>query len=640
MDKRARFEQVRYKLANHTRFNERSFNLPVEKGDPHRVEFYSNYPLKRVSLINCEEEVIAGPFTPTLGIDYRNRKYRSDAKFSSIDDKLFIYFENGNLYEDEDFLIQGDNVSLLGKLPDINAEVGNVVRYRIGTDFENASITEIAWSPALNAEGFLTDVDATILTPLDGLVEITYNEKPANLYFHDFDLSAVSDGIYYTFLEFGVADYTVKFTGEPIDIKEEHEDTLAIEYRHNGEFDQEDLWGYIYLEDWTNIIRMPARFYKFTPAGEVDVDVNDSGIPRRLRSIPFREMEFEAMNIPAWLADKLQLVFAHDSKFINGYYWENETFGNFEMIDNADLGTYRIALREVDDRVNFNNEFEEEITASWTPPTFVDLPFGGTVVSSIFNSNSLGVFSFVSLPDWITPNVSTFQNGHTVEFTIAANAISFDRTEILNAICPDFTGVIAPISFQQDFEEVPDPEFIEISYPSLPLVEDAGANGIIYVNASGPWEIVVSGPWIFTAVPWFSDTAVKISEPTANPGPTTRTGNVRVRLISNPLIFKDIAVSQVAPTTGLFGTEPTAFTFPSNGGNDSADVSASPGTQWQASSSQTWCIVDTGLHTGNGSISVFVNGRDLFIPAPRFAQITIVDIASPSHTLTIIVQQN
>jgi hypothetical protein len=132
---------------------------------------------------------------------------------------------------------------------------------------------------------------------------------------------------------------------------------------------------------------------------------------------------------------------------------------------------------------------------------------------------------------------------------------------------------------------------------------------------------------------------LRITAPSENEGPGNRTAVIRLELQANPAIFVDINVTQLV-RIGLFGSEPTAFTFPSNGGGDSASILASASTQWQASSSQTWCIVDTSLHTGNGSISVFVNGRDLFIPAPRFAQITIVNVGNPSDTLTIIVQQN
>lgn len=644
VDKRARFDQIRYKEAGHTNFRDRTYSLPVEKSDPVRPQYYSNYPLHRISLVDCDDDVVAGPFTPGLTINYRNKKYRSDAKFSSIDDKLFIYFDEGNLYTDEDFLVPGDYVSMLGRLPNINAVVGDTVRYKIGSGFEAGVITAIAWEPTLQAEGYLLDIDATILTPVEGLAEVTYHEKPANLYSHLFDFSAVPEGTYHVLLEFGVATYTRKFYSEPIDLKTTHEDTLAIEYRHNGELDQEDLWGYIYLSDWVNVIRLPSRFYKFNPAGEVEVDINDNGIPRRLRSVPYRELELEVMNIPSWVADKLQLVFSHDSKFINGYYWENENYGNFELIDNTDVGTYRVAMRQVNDRTKFTNEFTEDITASWTPSSFTDLPFGGTLVQATFNTNTLGVFSFLEdLPDWITPNVSTFQNGTVVEFTIDENAQMFEKDETLTAVCSDFPGLEAPISFNQLYDDSA-PEFLEVSSLNVLLGYAAGSNQTLNVNTSGPYTISYSGAHNFVATNPMGGIDIfhlVISEPTENDSGSNRTGVVRLTLDSNPAIFVDINVTQdYSVSTGLEGTVPTAFTFPSNGGGDSATVNVAAGVQWQASSSQSWCIVDTSIHVGSGSLSVFVNGRDLFIPAPRFAQITIVNVDNPSDTLTIIVQQN
>lgn len=634
---RASFDKRRYYKTINATTQQRRWPQPFESTDPVRVQHYSNFPLQKLEVINCDEDVFQ-TYTPDLAIQYRGKKYRSEAKFSSINDKLFIYFDTGFEYSDEDFLVPGDTVALLGRLPNIRAEVGNIVRYKIGASFEATTISSIAFSPSLNAQGFLTDIDLTLLSPIDGLVEITYNEKDSNLYAQLITLLPLVEGEYFVRLSFGVSAYTISFTSEPLEVKVSHPKTLAIEYRHDGTFEEDDIWSYIYLSDWTNIIRMPTDFYELGVAGEVDLDVNDNGVPRMLRAVPYRQLAFKAYNIPGWLVDKLSVVFSHDSKKINDYYWENETLGEFNIIARADLGTFEIKLKQVNDRVNFTNEFVLDITAAFVPDSFEDLAFGGAVVTAQFVSNTLGVFSFLSLPDWISTDHPTFVNGDVIEFTIAANAALFERSIQLIAISESFDGLQATIDFEQDFDDS-EPLFIDVDDHDVSLTGFAGSNQLLNVNSSGDYDIVPVSGFAFTVVKESGFTQLRITAPSDNEGPGNRTAVVRLELQANPSIFTDINITQLVEV-GLFGSEPTAFTFTNAGGGGSLSVLASSGTQWQASSSQSWCTVDTGLKTGNDSISVFVGFRDSFISAPRFAQITILNVNDPSDTLSIIVQQN
>jgi len=81
-------------------------------------------------------------------------------------------------------------------------------------------------------------------------------------------------------------------------------------------------------------------------------------------------------------------------------------------------------------------------------------------------------------------------------------------------------------------------------------------------------------------------------------------------------------------------------TMPSGGGNQICDITASVGTRWQATSNQSWVFVDGSINIGDGTINIFVNGRDSFTPAPRFAQVTIINIDNPSDTKTVSIIEN
>lgn len=194
-DERADFDQRRYSNVKNASVEPLGdFSQPVEKADPYQVQFYSNFPLNKVTIVDCDDNVYGAPMFPSVAVQYRNKKYRSACKLTSINDKLFIYFLEGLEYSDEDFLVPGNLVALNGVTPNINAIAGDVVRLSLngGADFIATTIDEIVWSPELRAEGYLTDLDYTLLNPIDGLVEITYDEKPANLLSQVIDFSALS----------------------------------------------------------------------------------------------------------------------------------------------------------------------------------------------------------------------------------------------------------------------------------------------------------------------------------------------------------------------------------------------------------------------------------------------------------------
>jgi hypothetical protein len=635
---RASFDKRRYFDTINATTQQHRWPQPFESTDPIRYQYYSNFPLQRIRVVDCNE-VVYQTYTPAIAIQYKGLKYRSDAKFSSINDKLFIYFDTGFEYEDEDFLVPGETVALLGRLPNIRAIAGDIIRFKIGASFQDTSVASIAWSPSLQAQGYLTDLDYALFTPVDGLFEITYDEKEANLYSQLVNILPLIEGEYFIQLQLGVSAYTISFTSEPLNIKISHPKTLAIEYRHNGTFEETDIWSYIYLSDWTNIIRMPTDFYEYEVSGEVDLDTGDNGVPRMLRAVPYRQLSFKAYNIPGWMVDKLSVIFSHDSKRINEYYWENETLGEYNIISRIDLGTFEIKLRQVNDRVNFTTEFTQDVTAEFDPPSFSDLAFAGEVVTATFISNTLGVFSFIALPDWITADHPTFVNGDIIEFTLAPNATDFDRTEILTAISPDFDGLQATISFEQLADNSGPGDFIEISWPSLPLEYEAGAMGLIYVNASGPWESINQSGWPFAMLHVYSETGIQISEPTENNSGVVRTGVVRVRLISNPAIFQDITVTQEFRNLQMISLTPPGQTVGELPTPVEVDVSVVSGTQWQASSPDSWLSFDTTVHTGSATnFEIFVGKKPIFIPS-RTGSVTFVNVLNSSDYLSFVVNQ-
>jgi len=640
VDQRAAFDQRRYRQTTNTTVDpEKVYKQLFEKTDAIRIQFYSNFPANRVSIVDCDDNVYGPLMFPSVAVEYRNKYFRSGCKFSSINDKMFIYFDQNLSYLDEEFTVAGELVAYNGRLPNINAVAGDIIRYSFdGTTFLDGAITEIRWSPDLQAEGYLTDVDITLVVPIDGFVEILYDEKPANLWTQLISLAALDPGTYFIRREHGLGSYDVSFTSEPIQVDEYYGDTLAIEYRHVGTYNRDDLWNYVYLFDWSNTIRIPAAFYKFTPAGEIELDVNDYGVPRVLRAVPYRQLEISFYNMPSWLADKLQMALAHDVKIINGYEWEVENFGQFELVDRLDLGTYTVVLRQKDDRTKKTDEFTYTITAEFVPPTHVDIPSAGGDYVSEFITNTAGTFHFITVPSWITPDHATFVNGDEISFAIAAVG-TIGRTATLTAMSDAIDGLTAEIVFTQLGDTTPPAEFLDVADDNITLIHSAGANWAVLVSSSGDYDISYSGAFTFAAVKELGFAQIRISSPTANPGPTARTGVVRLTLQSNPAIFKDVDVTQSAPPPQLISTLPTLWNSPNRYATRNFMIDTQPGCKWQVYTSDSWIHCSTVLHTGPATINIQLDEAD-FYDVPREGSATIVNILDPYDTLVIPIEQN
>src|SRR5690606_14843358 len=155
----------------------------------------------------------------------------------------------------------GDFVTWLGRLPQVTLSEGDVVRFNIQeAGVEDSALVEIRWNPDLKVEGLLSDKESALITPVDGVVEISYNENDANLYQCEIDLSGLDDGVYYIKAEFGISSYTRTFTSEPIDVRTEHKESLAIDYSHEGLFGSDDEWEYLYIAGWYNRLRFALNF--------------------------------------------------------------------------------------------------------------------------------------------------------------------------------------------------------------------------------------------------------------------------------------------------------------------------------------------------------------------------------------------
>lgn len=648
----ADFDQRRMSNSEHATMDRRDYFQMIQTTDLHLFQLYTNFPAFKGQIINCNDEVLS-EIAPLLLKAYRNKVHRSTAKFATLNGKLFIFFQDTQEFTDDLFTVPGNLYSLNGKLPNINAKVGDVITYQIEgeagfTSTLIAAASETSWNPLLQAEGYLTDIDYAVATPLDGLVQINYNEKEADLYY--FPLVFTTEELQFFKIQFGLIEDTplVTYTSEALDVKVLHKGSLALEYRHKGEFNFEDFWGYIYGVDQFNKLRFPANDYQVVPAGEIDVNMNDTGTPRMLRAVPFRQIIFRVFNIPSWLYDKLQIAFSHDTKRLNDYYWEVENFGQYEQVNQVDLGTVEINLRQVNDRTKKINTFPINITASFTPAS-VPTVFGGEEISVVFHSNTSGIFSFnlSTFPDWLALNTANaFSDGDIVTLTVSANATAFDRAITLIASSPLF-DVTAELEITQN-HDTSIPLFIGVDMNPVVLDGSAGANKLLNVSSSGNYNIIQAGH-IFSVDKESGWSQLRITELTTNNTSGNRTGTVTLELQADNTKTVAINVSQT-PFAGLTAVIPSTHDVvpPDEDQTLLVDVTAVTGTQWQASSPQLasppsitkWLNFSTALKTGTViGFQIVIYPKPPYV-ANRTALVTFRNVNNPSDFVELTITQN
>jgi hypothetical protein len=659
-DQRARYDQqsmgFKATASNEVKY---PYDQLFEKTDGIRPQVFCNYPKRRFKIVDCEDQVW-NPFTGQPGTDdnayippvirqYKNLKYGVDAKFNSKDNKLFVYFEDGYDYED----ITGtpvpiNEIDYAGALPPINVAVGDLVKYRMGDgSFLTATILDKAWHVELNVEGYLLNVTQALSSSVDGQVEITYDEKKADLLSQLIDISQLPDGVYRILFECGAQTYDKVFESEPINIAEKHEGTLCIDYRHVGKYDSDDHWNYLYPEGWYNRLRFPADFYKVQTAAEIEADTDDTGVQRIVRAVPFRQIELSIYDVPGWMADKLQVVFSHDTKALNGNLWEVENIGAFNPIGKRDIGTYVISLRQTDDRTLFSMDFDENLTASFDPDSFLNQTFEGLSVQSTFRTNTGLPFRFLNVSAWLTVDKETFVDGDVITITIGANADKFAREVLLMAVC-DIDGVEAELYIQQAFDSSA-PEFLEVTPASGTFSGAAGSFKDFEVSASGDWQLSQSGGFVFDLVEIDGDT-FRVSSSTENDTNVNRVSIVRVELVSNPAIYQDVEINQ-QPFKELYNAFPETYQVygSSTLANQTiqAQIYTADNAQWQASSPNggdsgtlnDWLSFSKEVHTGSTTtFQIIILAKPPYVPN-RSSIITFTNINKPSETLSINIQQ-
>ena len=223
VDKRARFDQQRYAQANHTTIDpDKAYKQKFEKADTVRLQFYSNFPLNKVTIVDCDDTVYGPAMSPQwLWSIEINSSGRSACLLPLMASCSFIFTKGWNM-KMKTSLCLGDLIAWNGRLPNINAVLGDVVRYSFdGTPLMLASSQKSDGTPTLQAEGYLIDVPMTLVNPVAGWWKSAMMKSLQTFIHCSFLLLPLQPGKYFIRREHGIDAYDVSFTSEPLDMQDQ-----------------------------------------------------------------------------------------------------------------------------------------------------------------------------------------------------------------------------------------------------------------------------------------------------------------------------------------------------------------------------------------------------------------------------------
>lgn len=312
------------------------YEQKVDKQDALAIQFRSNYTTHLVEVLNYYTDEVLGTFPAEKRIANTSKT----AQFITLlkahtTGKTRVYFEE-SLFN---FDVASDQVLIIS-----NA----------GTYDGQYTITGIGQDTATSNPYFI--INKPFAGPGESVgasVFAEYDVFPYDIFETEIDFTAIPAGSVYARItatdarpEFSPADAI----SEPINLLPHHADTYLIKYRNL------DSWADIdYSTGIYHMLRIEANLHQPKPGGEREIHRNSNGSIVKLSAQKKRIFKFSTYMLPAWLHEKLGVVFDYDSVSINGVKVQTEDDYEVSYIDTHNLSNGSIEVEQVQWFGNNNN---------------------------------------------------------------------------------------------------------------------------------------------------------------------------------------------------------------------------------------------------------------------------------------------
>lgn len=273
-----------------------------------------------------------------------SRDTRDCITFNVGNNQTGIYFTEGNTYDPGTTDISG-TYSLLGTLPDWGV-VGNTVILSVGVT-GSFLIKQVTFDSDVQAEVLIIDNIWTSGNQSEAsIADVTYDRLPYEVFEFNVDTSSLPSGVYSNqlIMSDSLAERpTLIFNSERYKIAVTHKRTIWIDYSDSPGTGIDYETGYI------GHIRVRGKTpeAKYNPAGEVVASRDSGGNIKKQKDSPTFTGELYTEAQPRYMVEKLRLIFAHKSYFVNELEWQNEEEMQVDDTTDSSLSNITIVLQRV-----------------------------------------------------------------------------------------------------------------------------------------------------------------------------------------------------------------------------------------------------------------------------------------------------
>jgi hypothetical protein len=232
-----------------------------------------------------------------------------------------------------------------GNLPTGGAPNTITYSFTLAVYYEYLAVTLERLGPpgGFDLDGRITNIELTE-SPTEETI-FDYNVHSLEFEFTDYELCSG----YYSLEFIDQDDEQIGFT-DLLDIKSNHANTLLTQYTNKNTFA-----GIDYSDEPVFSIRALARFFKPKIVQERESEPDGAGNIVVLSGSVKVQKLLEIQEVPPYMLEKLALIFAHNSVWINNESWASEEPGEEEELDDrSPLYNFSIMLTRQNDNFALN----------------------------------------------------------------------------------------------------------------------------------------------------------------------------------------------------------------------------------------------------------------------------------------------
>lgn len=333
------------------------YRQKFQTGDTIRSQFRTNYDTRVVTVIDendVETTLFAAQKTANLG----KQDKRDGTVYAITQFTIGVYFTSGQTYDYATDIADG-TYELNGNLPEW-AKIGAWV-----------FIETVGWLEVINIIRKADDTAWVLVfnlynegpAPETLIISTEYDARNFEVFEFDIDLNPYKDQLIQLKIVATDAVWpTVTYLSEVIWVKDRHEGTVAISYRH-----EQNTSTMNYSYGIRNLIRVEGQLKGYSPSGEKEISRGDSETYPVSVSL-FEDFVLDVHAEPTGMAEKVAIAVSHNDLLLNGI-----AFTNIETPETEQIGPQSNLYSIITKVTKVGGAFSEDYTPNASESELIGL---------------------------------------------------------------------------------------------------------------------------------------------------------------------------------------------------------------------------------------------------------------------------